>query len=191
MAKKPDPIESAEGLDVLTGEVVDETPERYDRMPDWPPWSTTALEAMRLRPSLSRAAEQAGVHRRTLQRLVQHNEEFAVAFADARNAGLDRLEEVCLLRGTNGQPVKRTVTKTYKDKEGRDVTETTVYEEAHLSDILLMFYLKRWRPEYRDTTRLEHTGASGGPVKVEVYRQPDRQRALELAKIALELESGE
>lgn len=52
------------------------------------------------------------------------------------------------------------------DAEGGDgglsrrTQKTTIVEEPYISDTLLMSYLKRWRPEYRDGHRVEHKGAS-------------------------------
>jgi len=40
----------------------------------------------------------------------------------------------------------------YEDVRER-LVETTVTEENHISDIVAMFMLKRWRPEYRDSYR--------------------------------------
>jgi hypothetical protein len=37
-----------------------------------------------------------------------------------------------------------------------------------------MFYLKRWRPEYRENYRVEHTGAKGGPIRIDT-EQIDRE----------------
>jgi hypothetical protein len=37
----------------------------------------------------------------------------------------------------------------------------TVTKEMHISDTLLMFYLKRWRPEYRESFRAERRTISG------------------------------
>lgn len=41
-------------------------------------------------------------------------------------------------------------------------------EELHTSDTLAMFYLKRFRPEFRESFVVEQTGPGGGPLKHEV-----------------------
>lgn len=138
----------------------DETPETR-----WPVWAAAALEALSVSPTIRNAASRAGVDRRTLQRLIQRDERFALAVHDARENALDSIEETIILRARSGQPVKRTTTKT--DKDG-GVVETTTVDETHISDNLAMFYLKRWRPEYRDTYRVEQSGPGGGAIQVDV-----------------------
>lgn len=134
----------------------------------WPVWAPAVVEAMRSVPSISRAAKTVEVDRRTIQRLIQRNETFALAISDARDDALDTLEEVMLLRARQGQPTKKTVTKKYIDpKTSTEVVETTVTEDTHISDVIAMFYLKRWRPEYRESYRVENTGPGGGPIQIE------------------------
>lgn len=142
---------------------------------------------MRSVPSLARAAKTVGVARTTLQRLVHRDEAFKLAIHDAREEALDTLEEVMLLRARQGQPTKKTVTKTYPDGKGGMVTETTVTDESHLSDTLGMFYLKRWRPEYRESYRVEQSGPNGGPIQIEgtLDAAVERFRA-EVVRLAVE-----
>ncbi len=108
---------------------------------------------MRLRPAIARAAERAGVGRRTVQRWMQRDEEFALAVDEARQDALDTIEHLVYLRATTGTPKRKVVTRTLAD--GR--AETTVTEEMHISDTLAMFYLKRWRPEYRENFGVQRT----------------------------------
>ena len=136
----------------------------------WPSWAPGAVEAMRKAPSISRAAKTVGVNRTTINRLRQRDEAFALAINDAREEALDTLEEVVLMRATTGQPMRKVVTKRLAD--GTEIV--TVTEESHISDTLAMFYLKRWRPEYRDTYRVERSDSVGGVSQVEDERKLDR-----------------
>lgn len=122
-----------------------------------------AVEAMRVVPNLTEAARAAGVARSTVQRAVQRDEEFAVAMNDAREQALDTIESSLLLRARSGQTLRKRVTKTLAD--GRQ--ETTEHEEVYLSDSAAFFLLKRWRPEYRDTYRVEQSGPNGGPIQID------------------------
>ena len=36
------------------------------------------------------------------------------------------------------------------------------------SDTMLIFEAKKWIPEYRDNYKVEHTGPSGGPMRMEI-----------------------
>jgi hypothetical protein len=73
----------------------------------------------------------------------------------------DGLEEVLFIRATEGQARTKTVTKTFAD----GTVETTVTEEQHISDVVAMFLLKRWRPEYRESYRVEGSAPGGGPLQ--------------------------
>jgi hypothetical protein len=132
---------------------------------DWPrPWMRGVLAAMQDIPSIARAAEKVGVDRTTVHRGMQQHEEFALAVSAARDQALDNLEATLYLRATAGQQVTKTVTR--YNNQG-DVVEETVTDERHVSDTLGMFYLKRWRPEYRESFKIEQTGAGGGPIQIE------------------------
>jgi hypothetical protein len=60
-------------------------------------------------------------------------------------------------------------------EQGTDVLEDIARKRAEdSSDTLLIFLLKARRSEkYRDTTRLEHTGAGGAPLVVTIGERPD------------------
>lgn len=120
------------------------------------------LVAMGQVPSIARCAERVGVDRSTVHRAMQRHEEFAVAVHEAREGALDTLEHVIYLRATAGTPTRKTVTET--TSEGK--TKTTVTEEQHVSDTLAMFYLRRWRPEYRDNYSIELTEKKAEPGRL-------------------------
>ncbi len=131
-------------------------------------------------PSIRRAAEAVGISRVTVHRLQKKDEQFALALHDAREDALDTLEEVMLMRARTGQPITKTVTRTFPDGS----KEETVTKDSHLSDTLGMFYLKRWRPEYRDSYRTEVTGPGGGPLQIESVAGIDAR----IAELAAELQ---
>lgn len=134
-----------------------------DEAPD-PDWYAPFLSALRTTPIVRTAAAAAHVGRTTVYDARQRDESFALRWAEAVAEGVETLEQVAFARGRDGQPVTRTVTKT--DKDGN--VETTVYEERHISDTVLLRVLSRYKPEYRDSARHELTGAGGGPLRHEV-----------------------
>lgn len=135
-----------------------------DPTADWPAWAPGVLAALRHSPNVSAAAKTCDVARSTINRLVQRDEAFAIAAHDAREEALDSLEDVILERAREGQQTVKVVTRTAADGS----IETTVTEESHISDTLAMFFLKRWRPEYRESYRIENTGPGGGPIQIEI-----------------------
>lgn len=142
-----------------------ETVSLLDPAREWQqPWMGPCLAAMQNIPSISRAAVTVQVDRSTVHRAMQRYEEFAIAMSMARDVALDNLEATLYLRATAGQAVLKTVRK--HDGDGRVIEETTT-EERHISDSLGMFYLKRWRPEYRESFRVEQSGPNGGPIQIE------------------------
>jgi hypothetical protein len=96
------------------------------------------LKALALGMSPTRAAKAAGVGRSTAYLWRQEDPEFAAKWDEAVAQGIDRLEDEALRRAVEG--VKRPV---YRG--GVLVGEITEY-----SDKLLMFLLKRRRPEVYD-----------------------------------------
>lgn len=143
----------------------------------------TAVETMRRTPTISAAARAAEVARSTVQRGIQRVPSFAEAMKEAHEDALDDLEQIVLLRARQGQPTKKTVTRTYFDKEGRELTERTVTDDAHVSDDLAKMYLGRFRPEFRPHVRTELTGPGGGPVQLESVGSLDIRIAALVAEL--------
>jgi hypothetical protein len=118
------------------------------------------------------------------------DEEFAKAWLEAVDVGVELLERIAHNRAAVGEP--KTVTRrTVKTVDGKVVEETVVEEESvEVSNTLLIFLLKAHRPMmYRERVDHRITGGDGqGPVRVEVYREPTRDRMLELAELAVTLE---
>lgn len=97
------------------------------------------LAALAEFPNVSRAAEQIAVTRVTLYEHRANDPEFAAAWDNALDEGIEKAEATALQRGL-----------------------TT-------SDTLLIFMLKAYRPEkYRDNVRHELTGADGGAININV-----------------------
>jgi AcrR family transcriptional regulator len=147
---------------------------------DWPPWARPLLNVVGRSVSISAAAERVQVSRPTIYRLRARDSVFAAALDEAREAGLDLLEERLYLAATSGIP-NRTVT-TRKLRDGTVVE--TVKEGVDFYPTAGMFLLKRWRPQYRENYRAEATGADDGPIQIESIERIDAQIAMLTAELA-------
>lgn len=143
------------------------TPEK-DWPQDWPNWAPAVLTYLEKSPNMSRAAEHVGVERSTVYRLRDRDERFALALFDAREKAIDLLEESVYADATSGLPHRKTVTKKRLTDAGEEIIEVTESEELVRNPTLAMFFLKRWRPEYRESFKIEQTGAGGGPIQHDV-----------------------
>jgi hypothetical protein len=119
------------------------------------------------------ACTRAGVSEATVSREKERDEDFAVAYHEARERGLDALEGVLWLRATRGQPMRKRVTRYDREGNVREVVET---DELHISDTLGMFLLKRYRPEFRESHRLVCNGS--GSTGRQVRNEPRVEAAL-------------
>ena len=154
--------------------------ETTEKGEDWPVWAEPLLTRVRRSFSVSRACEEVSIGRATVYRLRARDETFAVALDDAREEALDLLEERLHQAANTGIPVVVETTKTFKD----GTVEKTVRKGFEFHPTAAMFMLKRWRPEYRDSYRVETTGADGGPIQVESIDRIDRQIAELSAELA-------
>lgn len=103
------------------------------------------LKALREGKTLDAAAQAGGIRRRKLYDLRQQDETFALAVADARESGIDKLEEIMLGYGTGEIPIKSNAQVT-----------------------ALFGTLKARRPEkWRDNVKVDHANDQGRPLKVE------------------------
>lgn len=143
------------------------TPERSGPAPRTD-WYERFLTTLRTTPVVRTACLAAGVGRSTAYDARQRDEDFALAWAEAVQEGVETLEQIAWTRAREGQPLKKTTTKTYKDAKGKTQTEVTVTEERHISDTVLLRVLSRFKPEYRDSSRHEVGGPGGGPLKHEI-----------------------
>jgi len=121
---------------------------------------------------VGRACTAVGISRRAAYNWREDYPEFAVAWSKALKIGVSALEDEAHRRAFDGtlEPVIH---------QGVECGTIRKY-----SDSLAMFLLKAHNPaKYRENTRMELTGANGGPV-----RFTDTERA---AKIAAILSSAE
>lgn len=113
------------------------------------------LEALAEGLTISGAAKQAGVPRRTVYNWRDADPDFAKAWIEAEDAGADRLEDEALRRAVSGlvEPVYY---------GGKEVGEVRKY-----SDTLLVFLLKARRPDkYRDRVSTELSGPNGAALSL-------------------------
>lgn len=110
-------------------------------------WRPAFLGALADGASITRAAEVAKVGRRTAFDHRHQDEDFALAWHEAAEAGADKLEDEARRRAAEGvlKPVYQ---------GGKLVGEIREY-----SDTLLIFLLKGKRPEvFRENVKVEHSG---------------------------------
>jgi len=134
------------------------------------PWREPFLAALREVPVVSRACEAVGIHRVTAWRARESDAEFAEAWDDAMETGVDKAEQEAFRRAVEGT-----------DK-GVWHQGVLVGSERVYSDALLSLVLKgRRKKVYADRTEL--TGADGGPVATADATQR-AARAATLLKLA-------
>lgn len=156
------------------------------------PWIQPFLNALATMPNVSAACRQAGIHRDTAYNERTINKDFDIAWAEAREIGLDLAEQIVYRRGTTGEPRARTRTRIRRNGDG-DILEqeTTTDEETVISNQMLILWLKANRPSrWADRIDHRHGGHPDGiPIRhqaVSRARTPERLAAL----LELALESG-
>lgn len=163
----------------------------------WPHrWQARFLDALSKRPVVTRAVKEAGVNRAWAYAVAKADPVFAAAWQEAWNEGIEFLEEHAVVWGTIGleQEIVTETTTTTTDAEGRVTSTTTVTKRVDpgrdVNPALLQFVLRRHRPEYGETWRVQHGGHDGGPLVIEhqVYRTPTDERVRELLEIARQSE---
>lgn len=102
------------------------------------------------------AAEAVGVGRMVITRAKQADPEFAEAFQQAWEAGLDPMLDEARRRAVDGVEDFRL------DRDGNE------HPIRNYSDNLLMFLIKQRDPSFRENHRVEISGIGGGAVPVEV-----------------------
>lgn len=133
------------------GEEVEEKPDR--------PLQRAFLAAYAIHGTVRAAAHHSSVGRRSHYDWLKSSESYARAFERAKEAFAEMLEAEVVRRGFHG------IEKPVFYQGGR-VDNGKIRE---YSDILLMFHLKALKPEkYRDNAKIEHTGAGGAPIAVQV-----------------------
>lgn len=132
------------------------------------------LAALAETGNVSRAAEVAGVDRRTHYRWLKEDEDYAERASDAMDQAADYLEGEARRRATEGL-------RQYKFDKGvpilHPVTKEPYYEHSY-SDTLLIFLLKGARPEkYRDRQQVEHSGSIATPSLEVVVKRADESES--------------
>jgi transposase-like protein len=161
----------------------EETPE-FDTDPSWPPWAVGVIECMQAEPNISKAAKHMGIHRSTINRWRQRSSSFDQAMSEAHDSALDAMEEACRSFALGLMQKTKTVVTQLPDGGVQTVTTT---EFVH-SPTLLIFYLKRWRNEYRDNHRAEPIDPDHGTIEIE-ERLRDAPREFR-ARVLRLVESG-
>ncbi len=115
------------------------------------------LAAYAMTAQVASAAEAAKCNRRAHYNWLKGDPEYAEAFEQAKAEASDILEAEAVRRANLGvdEPVF------YQGKECGKI--------RRYSDTLLIFLLKAMNPgKYRDSATIEHTGAGGQPVQINV-----------------------
>lgn len=130
------------------------------------PWREAFLAALREMPVVQYACDKVGIERSTAYRKRQDDDDFAKAWQDAMEAGIDRAEQEAINRAVNGweEPVF------YQGAQCGTVLKK--------SDAMLALVLKgRRKSVYADRTEI--TGAEGGPLA----HSDETTRAARLARL--------
>lgn len=106
----------------------------------------TYLAQLRLTGNMAESAKVAGIAKQTVYNLKQKDEAFRAAVDDAIDTAVDRLVGEAWRRAHDGV-TKPVFWQGKKLKSGIQ----------EYSDVLLMFLIKRHRPEYRERTTLDLT----------------------------------
>lgn len=153
-------------------------------------WSKDFLDALREFGVVSYAAEIAGVNRTAAYKAKNRNKTFSDRWNDAIEEAADKLEQEARRRAVEGthrlQFYKgRPIMVPLIDEDGKPVYEDMIdmdgqviiddngrprrqlvmvpYVEHEYSDTLLIFLMKCWRPQYRDS-RVELSTKDGRPL---------------------------
>lgn len=142
------------------------------------PWQEAFLAALREMPVVQHACNAVGIERCTAYRARQASEDFAKAWEEAMEAGVDRAEQEAFRRGVVGflEPVVHQgqlqfTYERYLDDDGKEAFRKRLDENGQPipltvrkhSDPMLALILKgRRKTVYAERTEL--TGADGGPV---------------------------
>lgn len=130
------------------------------------------IAALRNSANVRAAAQASGISRAQVYRWRETMPTFAADWDEALDDALDVLEAAAWQRAQAGvlEPVYQ---------QGEKVGEVRRY-----SDTLLIFLLKANRPKkYRDTYRVEATGADGGPMVTKNESLTDSERIEQLTAI--------
>jgi hypothetical protein len=114
--------------------------------------------------NITASCRAAQVARGTLYEWLEHDEAFGVQYHSAKEEAVDVLEAEAYRRAVQG--VERYVVS--MGKVVRDEQSGKALAEREYSDTLLLNLLRAHSPKFRDSRRVELTGADGGPLAIEV-----------------------
>jgi hypothetical protein len=161
------------------------------------------LEALARIPNVSAAARVVGIPRSTAYDHAHADPVFATAWREAIEIGIDLMERLAHQRATTGweqEETRRRVKRIAVAGEAELVVvedETVTVTRNEVSDQMMTLLLKAYRPgRFRDQVEHRMGPADGldvqpvGPEDDGIHRMPTRERMLELARLAVELERG-
>jgi hypothetical protein len=130
---------------------------------------------------ISSAAKSASVARSQHYAWLRDDPEYAEAFKQAHEEAIETLEAEVRQRALTGsqRPYVYQGEQVYElklDENGKPVKENGANVHDYTkpvmitepSDTLLMFLVKRHKPEYREAHKIEHSGPGGAPLEVTV-----------------------
>lgn len=152
------------------------TPKKGPGRPRRTDWQEPFLEQFTFHGIQAWAARAAKVDVDTVNNDRKRDPAFAARYDEAfelSTAGLERTAVEWAIGGLKATETRtHTVTKTDADGKVISRTDTTVTEKIDRNATLLIFLLKARRPEvYRESLRVEQTGADGGPVEIRVTKE--------------------
>lgn len=163
------PAGDGEG-EVVEGEVVEEDEGfvSFAEM-EWPrPWMGVFLDTLARVPFVTAAAEAARINRQHTYDMRGQHPEFAEAWDQAKERGIELTERIAHRWGTTGLRREETREKEIFDKDGKLVSKEVITTSGlDVNPMLCALVLKRFRPEYRESVRLSHEGPDGGPIQHE------------------------
>lgn len=182
-----------EEAEKVAGEKIELTPYEFRR-----PWMLAFISVLARAGEVATACRSAGINYYTARGHRLKDPVFAAAWEEALEVAFDLSEQEIRRRAITGvdEVVTTTVRKFQRQPgppqpngqpapEALVVVEEVVTERTvnRKSDVLLMFMAKAQRPEkFREHPDDSQRGPDG-PVRVEVYRFPDLERASALAEL--------
>jgi hypothetical protein len=145
------------------------------------------IERLKLHGRITQAAEEAGLVRETMHRRKESDPEFAARWAEALDTYADSLEAAAHQRAVEG--TKKAIIhqgqlsyvyqlgpdgRPLKDDDGNYILDLDengkpkfLYEKQYSDSLLLAMLKAKRKREYGDASKIELTGADGGPVAIE------------------------
>jgi hypothetical protein len=135
------------------------------------PQTLAFLAALRVCPSITKAAKAAGITREAHYRRLERDPDYKPAFEQAYREGIDSLEDEAVRRATGMQrPVLYHGQPVFTREDPNDPESKLVpVMDVEYSDTLLLALLKAKKPElYKERVEQEISGKGGEPVGLQV-----------------------